>query len=270
MLGRSSGFSAELNLLNFVHEKEKAWEVKNAERDVAKLKDLRDAWAKRVEVLTDLVGKNEDNPPTLREINDKEPTLIKHVASREDRISVQDILDEELNECYTMVQGINIESTPMTAKIVFSTKVNGEIGVVPPYNIVLSKVDGVLSLLSASLPNNGKLEAWNFDFTTGSKNFYKPKYPGIPIETLAEEHLPRIRDLTRAVKIHLDAYVARYQQIEEAIEDFPEDQFFHIDRNHDLTRLSFSFAIFSTFENAEVPDIDDLQKSIVDIKMSYE
>ena len=96
------------------------------------------------------------------------------------------------------------------------------------------------SLDSALLPSPNSLEPKVYNFNS----IGNPDQPTvIPLQALADHHLPKVDQFIKEVKKHLSAYSSRYCQVSSLTKHFNKEEVHDIDCNEDFTLIKFALVI---------------------------
>jgi len=222
-------------------------ETKNKEQklksELTQLAKLRDKLKCRANLLTEEINDQTKTFPTsLDQIN-----LISSINPsdlKENEDDVEGFLDAQKVEAYQHVFGVKIASRDSEI-ITFDLQI-AQNGLTNVYQVTLKRGNPGFTLDGAILPATASLDlkTYNFDCIRNSTSVMKAdKTTVIPLQKLADEHLPKVDKFIKAVKKHLSAYISRYNQLAMLSEKFVKNQVHGIEYNGDLTEIKFALGI---------------------------
>lgn len=242
-------------MLHFFQQTENESKEKELKREIAKLCSIRDKLKRRATNLShDLDSSSEASttkkPKPLSEHN-KELGIsgcTSFCSLEESEAKTIQFLESRHLECFKLAFGVHISSRN-ASKITFDFTPNND-GVLSKdvYKIVLARETSIgLVLDSAVLPSPKSLEPKLYDFKQlrKSKKFYNKdqNLPVIPLQRLADEVLPKVDQFVKAAKLHLDAYISRFNQLAKIAEVYTNGEVHSIKYNHDLTKIQLALTI---------------------------
>lgn len=229
-------------LLKFFENVAETDENQRLKREIAMKRKLIESYQKRADVLRrEILKKTPEKMMNLAEINASIPMAIE----RREPQDLTGYLHAEQLEVFKICHGVTISNrTASTITFQFVGNDNGPL-LPDAYEVTLAKSEsGKLELLSAVLPKPQSLDPELYPrFPCANKTLV------IPIQKLAEEHLSKVDAFIKAVQVHLNAYLSRFDQLASMPEEFPDKLVHDIDYNDDLTAIKFALSIGETTED---------------------
>ena len=239
------------SVLNFLNKLEDEEKDKKLRKELTQLKTLRDKLEKRKEILKREINSKAKFPRLLSEINAE--AGLKVEVHKEKNFPA--LIEEQKAEAYEHVFGVFISNRGQKdITFSFNSNINGVISN-DTYNVTLYK-NPKLTLAGAWIPGPAGLEPTFYNYVTirKSRKFVdtRDKKQVVPMQKLADEHLPHIHQFVKEVKSCLDAYLSRFEQLYQLQTTFSDEEVFEVSYNYDLTRIEFALCVGEKIDEERV------------------
>ncbi len=227
------------NLLQFFADVKQKSDQEESKVMASKLILMRDSLKKRAEILRQLISAEGSSFPTISEINNECKFQAK---ARNSDLGIESFLNSLTSQVFKYTHGLQLTSR-QSSKIVyeFTSNLKGQISN-DVYQITLNSGHRDFTLVNAFLPNSLSLEPVFHDYEKAQKASWIVNAV-IPINALANDHLPKMDDFIRATKTSLEAYLSRFDQVVSLPDTFTNGEIEAIDYNFDLTEVKIDIAI---------------------------